>query len=69
MKVYSEKKDTEVISGISCVLSQLQPEISALMKHAPEYGIATLEIHFFAGKIKRIIRKREESVKEGGFIC
>ena len=52
-------------------LNQLQPEVVYLLTHAPKFGIASLEVHFMDGEIKRIVRNRTESVilTKGEGIC
>ena len=40
-------------------LIELQPELDFLLTNTPKFGIASLEVHFIDGVIKRIIRKKE----------
>jgi hypothetical protein len=62
MKSCNDDNRAGVPPAVLHQLNQLQPEIVSLLTHAPKCGIASLEVHFLDGEIKRIIRHREESV-------
>jgi len=62
MKNYNNDNKTELPPAVLHQLKQLQPEMVYLLTQAPKFGIASLEVHFMDGEIKRIVRHWEESV-------
>ena len=62
MKSYGNVKMTAIPSEIWHQFKQLQPEMVYLLKNAPKFGIASLEVHFMDGEIIRAVRHREESI-------
>ena len=71
MKKYVIKNREEVSSEVLYLFKLLRDDIISLLANAPEYGVATLEAHFVNGEIKRIRRRREESIAltKGGSKC
>jgi len=68
MKSSGNERVAGISSAVLRQLKELQPEIVFLLTQAPEFGTASLDVHFMDGKIIRVVRRREESVllTEGG---
>jgi len=62
MQSYSHEAMADIPVTVLHQLKQLQPEMISLLRQAPQFGIASLEVHFVDGEIRRIVRHREESL-------